>query len=106
MQVAFKIADCALPRRVVAKRNVHVRIDEPGDRGHAASIDHDISILDVLCRGGADACQAIAIGKDGIAWDERIAPIAGNYLSELTIAIFTAPASRQCFTWLSSVCRS
>ena len=83
MQVALKIADRALPRRVVSKRNMHVRIDKPGDRRYAAGINDDVGVINFLCRGRACPRQAIAMGEDSITLDEGIAPITGNDLAEV-----------------------
>ena len=83
VQVAFEIADGALARRVVAEGDVDVGIDQAGNGGHAAGVDHDIGGVHGLRRCGADRDDTLAVGDDRVAGGERIAPIAGNDLTQI-----------------------
>ena len=47
MHVALEVADGLLPRREVAERDVHMRIDQPRNRGRAVGVDHDVAGFDV-----------------------------------------------------------
>ena len=48
VHVALEEAHGLLARRVVAEGVVHLRVDEPGDRGGLVGVDDDIGRLDVL----------------------------------------------------------
>ena len=88
VEVAFEIADGALARRVVAEGDMDVRVDQPGDRRHAAGVDHHVGGVHRLRRRGADRHDALAVADDGVALGERIAPIAETIWPRLTIATF------------------
>jgi hypothetical protein len=83
MQIAFQITDGALPRRVIAERDMHVRVDQARDRRHAAGIDHHIGALDLTGRRGADLGDALAVADDGVAGDTWRAPVAGNDMADI-----------------------
>ena len=71
MQVAFEIADGLLARREIAERDVHVQVDQPGDGGDAAGVDHDVAGFDRARRRGADRDDAVVLGDDGVAVGQR-----------------------------------
>ena len=83
VQVAFEKTHRTLARRIVAEGDVDVGIDQAGDRGHAAGVDHHIGALHRRCGRGADADDAAAIGDDGVALRMRIAPVARYDVSEI-----------------------
>ena len=76
MHVALEVTDRLLSRREIAERDVHVRIDQPRNGGRAAGIDDDVAGFDLARRCGADRDDAVAVGDDGIACDERLVEIA------------------------------
>ena len=78
MHVAFQIADRLLPRREIAERDVHVRIDQPRNGRRAVGIDHDVAGFDLTRRRGADRDDAVAVGDDGVPFGERSVEIAGD----------------------------
>jgi hypothetical protein len=43
VNVTLQVADRVLPRREIAKRNMHVRVDKAGYRHGAIGIDNDIA---------------------------------------------------------------
>ena len=103
VQVAFQIADGALARRVVAERDVDVRVDQAGDRRHAAGVDHHIGFAYGVGRRGADRCDALAVDDDRVAGCERLAPVAGNDLTEIDDGDFHGRAVASCqFTFRPS----
>ena len=83
MQIAFQISDRALPRRVVAERDVDVGVDEAGHRSHAGGIDHDIGALDCRSRSRPHGCDPLAVDEDRITAHKGIMPIAGDDLAEV-----------------------
>ena len=67
VHIAFQVADRLLSRRVIAERDVHVRIDQPRNGRRAVGIDHDVAGVDLARGRGADRDDAVAVTDDGIA---------------------------------------
>jgi hypothetical protein len=83
MQVALEIPDGALARRVITEGDVHVGIDQSGNGGHAVGVDHHIGACHRLRGCRADGLDALAVGEDRVAVNERIAPVAGDDAAEI-----------------------
>jgi hypothetical protein len=78
VQVAFEIADGVLARREIAERDVHMRIDQAGNGGGAARVDHHVAGLDIARRCGADCDDPIVLADDRIALHKGRGEIAGD----------------------------
>ena len=83
MDIAFQKPDGALARRIIAEGDVDVRVDEAGDRRHAAGIDHHVGALDRCGGRRADMGNALAVGDDDVAHCNWRAPIARDDHSEI-----------------------
>ena len=78
MQIAFEVADGALARREISERDVDVGIDQARDCGGAIGVDDDVGALDRVGRKRADRRDPPVLHQNGIAFDERPTPVAGN----------------------------
>ena len=78
MEIALQKANRALARRVVAERDMHMRIDEAGDRGRPVRVDDDVTAVHLGGRGGADGYEFALVRNDRITGNERLSPVAGN----------------------------
>jgi len=67
VKVAFKITNGALAGGVIAECNVDMRINQAGNRRHAAGVNDDVCRLDGMSAGSAYLDEAIPIAKDGVA---------------------------------------
>jgi hypothetical protein len=73
VQVALQEPDGLLARRVVAERDVHVRVDEPGDDASAARVE------DLVVVGGIHVgARADPGDPPGVVADQRVAGQAGR----------------------------
>src|SRR5205807_9457860 len=83
VQVAFEIADGALAGGVVAERDVDMRVDQTGDRRHAVGVDHHIGLAHDVGRRATDGYDALAVDDDRVTGRERLAPVAGDDLTDV-----------------------
>ena len=83
MQITFQKADGLLPRSVVAKSDVDVTVDETGNCCHLVGIDDDVGLRDMIGGAGADEGDLAAFANDGIALNQRIAPIAADNRADI-----------------------
>src|SRR5260221_3763126 len=83
MDVTFEISDCLLPGRVIAERDVDVRVNQAGDKGRAAGVDHNVGGFDSRSGRCANRNDKAVFTNDGIARNDRITPIAGDDFSDV-----------------------
>src|ERR1700730_18533616 len=83
MDVTLEISDRLLPGRVIAERDVDVRVDQAGNKRRATGVDHDVGGFYGSRRRGADGGNEAVLANDGIAGDGRLAPVAGDDLSDV-----------------------
>ncbi len=78
VDIALKISDGLLTRRVVAKRDVDMGVDQAGNGGRPISIDDDVAGLDLPRRRHANRLDLGAGGDNRVALNQWSTPIAGN----------------------------
>jgi hypothetical protein len=83
VEIALQKANRALARRIVAERDVHVRIDEARDRGGAVRIDDDVTAVHLGGRSGTDGYEFALLRNDRVTGQERLSPVAGNNSADI-----------------------
>ena len=83
VQIAFEVADRALPRRVVAERDMDMRVDQARHRRHAVGVDDDIGAVNRGGRSRSYGRDPLAVNDDRIAARKGTMPIAGDDLAEV-----------------------
>ena len=83
MDVTLEVPDRLLAGRVIAERDVDVRVDQARNQRRGTGVDDDVGSFDGRGRRRADGGNEAVLANDGIAGDDRLAPVAGDDLSDV-----------------------
>lgn len=78
MQITLEIAHDALSRRIIAKGDVHVAVDQAGDRDASRGIDDNVASGNGTGCDSADLGYSAILHQDAIACCERAPEVAGQ----------------------------
>ena len=78
VQIAFEVADGALARRVIAEGDVHMAVDEAGDRGGAGGVHDHVAPGEIRVREAADRRDRSPVHQDAVGGNEGVGKVAAD----------------------------
>src|SRR3977135_2895143 len=78
VQITLEIANHALPRGIIAKGNMHMAVDQPGDGRSVGGIDHHVTGRDRTGGEGPDLGDEAVPHQDAVALGEWACEVAGH----------------------------